>query len=189
MHTHLVAWCLAILNLLVPAAPWSSEFPREAEAFVTAAERDPLFKDKRGVEETVDYELSVAFFESTFNPAAIGDKGGSWGLFQVSPPTAAPYAEQARAKRIAFGDLVDLWRPVGQDLLEPEAAAPLAIKLMKISFQICRDRPREERLGWYAAGGTGCRGIKESRHRVGKAQWLAQAHPFVSESEEKVAAR
>ena len=178
MHTLLVSWCLAIMTMLVPKAPWAAELPKEAEAFVTAAERDPLFKGRRGVEETVDYELSVAWFESTFNPAARGDRGASWGLFQVSPPTAQPYADGTRAKRIAFGDLVDLWRPVGMDLLDPEAAAPLALRLMRVSFGICRDRPRSERLGWYAAGGEGCRGLKESRNRVAKAEWLALAYPF-----------
>lgn len=178
LHLQLVAWCLAIMASMVPSAPWASEYPREAEAFVTAAERDPLFRGSRGVEETVDYELSVAWFESTFNPNAKGDLGGSWGLFQVAPGTAKPYLSQARAKRAAFGDVVDLWQPVGTDLLEPEAAAPLAIKLMRVSFGICRDRPREERLGWYAAGGMGCRGIKESRHRVNKAEWISRAHPF-----------
>jgi len=178
MHTQLVLWCLGLMNLMVPSAPWVSEYPREAEAFVTAAERDPLFKGKRGVEETIDYELSVAFFESTFNPAVKGDRGASWGLWQISPPTAAPYLGQARAKRAAFGDVIDLWRPVGEDLLDPEAAAPLAIQLMRTSFGICRDLPRSDRLGWYARGGAGCRGLKESRHRVAKAEWLAFAHPF-----------
>lgn len=179
LHTQLVSWCLALLNMLVPVASWTDEYPREAESFVTSAERDPLFKGKRGVEETVDYLVSVAWFESHFKPSAKGDAGASLGLLQIAPGTAQPYLGQVRAKRAAFGDIFDPWNTVRDDLFDVEASPSIAIKLMRVSFGICRDRPREDRLGWYAAGGAGCRGLVESRHRVAKAQWLAQAYPFV----------
>jgi hypothetical protein len=162
---------------LVPTAPWSDVFPREAESFVTAAERDTLFRGKRGIEETIDYELSVAFYESHFKPEAKGDGGASLGLFQIAPGTAQPYVGWVRAKRAARGDVFDPWATVRDELFDVEASPGLALRLMRVSFEICRDRPREERLGWYAAGGSGCRGIKESRHRVAKAEWIARAFP------------
>lgn len=185
MHNILVSWCLAIMAVLVPKAPWTDSYPREAEAFVTAAERDPLFKGPRGVERTIDYELSVASFESVFDPSAKGDRGASLGLFQITPATAKPYQGQAHALRAVWGDTFDPWRPVSEELLEPEGAAPLAIRLMRVSFWICRDRPRDERLGWYAAGGFGCRGVRESKHRVNRALWIARAFPAPLEVEPK----
>ena len=182
LHLQLVAWCLALMNTMVPSAPWIVEYPREAESFVTAAERDPLFKGPRGIEKTVDYELSVAWFESHFKPGAKGDGGASLGIFQAAPDTAKPYLGQARAKRAAFGDVFDPWNTAREDLFDVEASPGLAIRLMRVSFGICRDRPQSERLGWYAAGGEGCRGLVESRHRVNKAQWLALVHPFVADA-------
>src|SRR5580692_4684109 len=177
MHNILVSWCLTIMTFLVPRAPWTDSFPRGAEAFVTAAERDPLFKGPHGVERTIDYELSVAWFESKYDPSAKGDRGASLGLFQVTTGTAKPYQGQAHATRALWGDTFDPWAPVAEELLEPEAAAPIAIRLMRVSFWICRGRPKDEALGWYAAGGLGCRGVRESRHRVNKALWIARTYP------------
>ena len=155
MKTLLATWIVATMQSLQPVAPWLDSYPDTAAALERAATADPLYKGSRGVEQTVDVLLSLGWFESRFDPHASGDHGASIGLFQIAPTTAG------------------LPRFVLED---QEAAARTAIKLIRQSFQICREYPVEERLAWYTHGGPDCSplGVPTSRHRMQKAMWLFQ---------------
>ena len=141
--------------LLVPRATWRETYEATAQGVVDGAHDEPVFDGAYGVEKTIALDVSVAMFESTFNPNAVGDHGAAKGLYQVHG--AMP--ENARQATVE------------------------ANRMMRQSFKACRSRPLEERLAWYASGGaTGCEnpgGQKASRHRVGLAlrlfsKWLRE---------------
>lgn len=51
--------------------------------------------------------------------------------------------------------------------------AETAAKLVQRSWSVCRHRPKEERLGWYARGGTGCdERLELSRSRMREVEKL-----------------
>jgi len=145
-------WILGLMTAMQPAAPWQATYKDTANAIaqVVVAE-EPLFEGADGRERTAALMVSVAWFESTFKPGAVGDHGMSHGLYQV----------QGKG-----------------DLLDPMDATRAALGMMRASMKVCRAKPIEERLGWYAAGGNDCeRGLRESRHRVKRAMWLFARNP------------
>lgn len=148
----MTAWILAIMIAMQPTAPWRSTYEATARAITdVVTEQEPLFAGDLGRERTAVLLVSVAWFESTFKPGAVGDKGASHGLYQVQ----------------GHGDLTD-----------PHDATRAALGMMRASFRVCRERPIVEALGWYAAGGNDCdRGLRESRHRVARALWLFRRYP------------
>lgn len=149
------AWILSILMILTPQAAWSESYPELASAIVEAAEEHPLFQGEDGVEETALLLVAVAKYESEFNADARGDGGASLGAWQIGR-SHAPAAE----------------------LLDPRTGAKHALRLFEASFRICRKRPFEERLGWYAWGRDGCdHALDKSRHRMMLAQRLKREHP------------
>jgi hypothetical protein len=173
MHTLFLVWALLAghaqqqMETLLPThehgygpVPWEATYPATADALAAAAIAEPLFDGARGAEHTLDLLVSLAWFESHFNPTAVGDGGASVGLFQIAPATAGATRAQ---------------------LLDPAQAAPIAIRLLRQSRRICKGRPVEEQLAWYARGGGGCsdKGYELSRHRWAKAKWLYTAHPLV----------
>jgi hypothetical protein len=57
-----------------------------------------------------------------------------------------------------------------------EPSARLALKLLHKSFNVCREKPLEDRLGWYMWGASGCEHRLElSRSRMHTAARLAKA--------------
>lgn len=131
----LAAWVLSAMHALVPRAPWLDSYPSTALAIAAASESAPLFAGDAGPRRTAALLLAVARHESSFDPAALGDRGASVGLFQVNPSTA----EKSRA-----------------ELLDPASAAPVAAELLRRSMRACAARPLPERLSWYAGGGPSC---------------------------------
>lgn len=144
-----LSWMLA----LTPAAPWSGTFEATADAIAEAATAHPLYPGVDGPRRTAALLVSLSSFESAFDPAAVGDRSRSYGLFQVST-AHAPVAE----------------------LVDPRTASEHAIRLLRASMWICRDRPGADQLAWYAHGGAGCatdeRSVRLSRHRVQRASAL-----------------
>lgn len=199
MHSALVAWCVSLLVFLQPRAPWVDTYASSAEAFVTAAEKDPLYRDARAIEQTIVVEVATTYYESHFAPHVKGDHGASWGAFQIAPGTAKPYLLPLRASsalRVLSdegGELLDPWRPLGEELLDVASAAPIALRLLHTSFKMCANRPSEERMAWYAGGGKTCtdlpmtaaerdretKAFAQSRHRLQKAKWLLRVRPFL----------
>jgi Transglycosylase SLT domain len=160
MWTPLALWALSIMVYLQPAAPWLDSYPTTATALAYAAEDAPLFKGPHGTEQTVALLLSIAWFESRFDPSARGDHGASLGLFQIAPGTAGSFVAK-------------------DDLLDPALAARTALRLVRQSFAICQERPQDERLAWYTHGGPDCSplGVSTSRNRMLKAAWLFAHKP------------
>jgi hypothetical protein len=146
------AWVLSLMIAVQPNAPWRDTYESTAHAIAkVVAEEEPLFAGELGRERTAAVLVSIAWFESTFNPAAVGDHGRSRGLYQIQ----------------GEGELSD-----------PVEATRVALRLVRASFRVCRARTMDERLGWYAAGGKDCeRGLRESRHRLLKAKWLVKNRP------------
>lgn len=149
----MTAWLLSIMLFLEPAPPWKASYEETAKAIVDGAKQVPLFDGPMAVERTIALDASLAWFESRFNPNAIGDHGKSRGLYQVQyiGPDEGVTAQTVRANR-----------------------------MMLQSFKICSKRPLEERLAWYASGGNGCDregGIRASKHRMLKAFWLFRKFP------------
>ena len=156
----MIQWILSLMLLLQPTAPWKDTYEQTATSISQASKKYPIFQGPKGTEETATLLISVAWFESRFNPKAVGDHGKSFGLYQ----------QQLH---------------VGLDkeaLFDTDVATKVAIDQFKVSFRVCRNRPIEEKLGWYAAGKDDCeRGLQESRHRMLKARWLFKNHPYKGE--------
>lgn len=155
---------LACLPKSAPPAPWASTYDATAEGMAHViqdpAER-PLYEGADGRERTAALLVSLAWFESTFKPGAVGDCGADG-----EKPRACKPGELGRSH--------GLFQVQGAgDLTDTRAATRAALVLLRQSFKACKKRPPSEWLGWYAAGGNDCdRGLSESRHRFQKAQWL-----------------
>ncbi len=149
------AWILSLMLVLQPQAPWRATYEATAAAIAATVQREePLFAGEQGRERTAALLVSLAWFESRFDAHALGDHGRSHGLYQIQE----------------HGELAD-----------PADATRAALGMLRESFRVCRARPLEERLGWYAAGGPDCsRGLRESRHRVARAMWLFRTHPPIA---------
>lgn len=135
--TSLAAFALGLMVTLQPDVPAKlrDSYPETAAAIARAADTTPLFDGEHGKEETAALLVGVAFHESHFVRDAVGDHGRSFGLFQSQPPTAG----------------------VSRDnLLDPNEAATAALQLLQQSMRVCRSRPLEDRLAWYAGGGGSC---------------------------------
>lgn len=155
-------WILMLMLALVPHAPYESTFPATAAAIDRAAHEAPLYAGEDGPARTAAELVAVAWFESRFDPRAVGDHGASLGLFQVG---------KSNVQRL--GVAMD-------DLFDPYRAARAALTMMRASFAVCRVNPKEERLAHYAAGGNDCtRGGRESRHRTALASHLLRAHRVI----------
>ncbi len=152
----LTAWILSLMLLLQPTAPWSGTYAATATAIDQVVHEQPsLFTDDlEGLQKTAAVLVSLAWFESTFKPNAVGGGGRFRGLYQTG----------------GHGDLAD-----------PVVATRVALALVRESFELCRARPLEERLAYYAAGGASCRDVPpdalaRSRYRILKAMWLVKHH-------------
>jgi hypothetical protein len=151
MLSALATWILGLLVVLQPNAPWKATYEQTAKAIAQVVEEEPpLFEGDMGKYKSAALMSSLAWFESTLNPSATGDHGVSHGLFQVQ----------------GHGDLRD-----------PLDAARASYAMVRQSFRICKARPIEERLAWYAAGGYDCTvqsedAVKKSRNRVLRGMWL-----------------
>lgn len=162
----LTAWTLAAMVKLQPEAPWRGTYDETAQVISRVAADSPLFTGDDGPRKTAALLVSVAWFESTFKPDALGDKGKSVCLFQI-------HESNHKSLGVTRDEL----------LTNRETCVRTGRKLMQISFGVCRDRPVEDHLGQYAAGGSTCggskgEGLRESRHRVWRGQWLFRSIPW-----------
>ena len=143
-------WVLAVMNRLQPSAPhtWLETYQETSEAIADAANAAPLFEGADGPMRTASVLLAIAFYESKFYPNAVDRDGHAYGIFQIEAKTVPELTANV--------------------LLVPREAAPVALNLIRTSLKICGKFPWSERLGWYAAGGNGCKegGRKVSRSRM-----------------------
>ena len=152
-------WILTLMLALVPGSPYEGTFAATAAAIDQAAHEAPLYPGEDGPARTAAQLVALAWFESRFDPKAVGDHGNSLGLFQVGVSNLASLGIER------------------DDLFDPKKAADAALRMIRTSFVVCRVRPKEERLAHYAAGGPDCsKGGNESRHRTALAARLLRAH-------------
>lgn len=170
MHP-LHAWVMSLMVMLQPSAPWRDTYDRTAYAIEDAARVAPLPGEadrEARVVETVAELVAVTYFESHFDPIAVGDHGQSLGLAQIG-----------------VSNLTALGLNRSQ-LLEPEWNLYAAAEFLKQSHRTCRGRPPDEQLAAYATGRGLCRvpeGVRASKNRIRKARALLLARPpFWTES-------
>lgn len=174
--TPLAAWALSVMVGLAASSPYRATFDATAEGLVEAAQAAPLFTGDQGVEQTIAVELAIAFRESGFKVDATGDCNGL--------PAGSPLCPRARAMSLGLFQISRFnapWLGVTADDLvgPPKTQATLALVMIRRSFQICVNKPLEERLGWYAVGGEGCKdsGAGRARMRLAKSILVRWASP------------
>jgi len=163
----LVAWALRMMLLAQPASvtPWAETYETTAQAFVDEATAAPLFTGSTGIEKTISLFLSVAWFEGRFDPQARGDCHKENGKCVGQPQSLCMF--QIGRSNLAALNLTE------KDLMaDVRVCTHAARTMMKTSFTVCRGYPSLELLGHYASGGNTCGGLKESRHRMLKAEWI-----------------
>ena len=156
-------WILSLMQLLVPHAPYADTFPATAAAIEKVAHESPLYDDDDGVVKTVAELVSLSFHESRFDPRAVDKTKQSYGLAQVD-----------------LSNLATLGLTSKDELFDPETNLRAALKLMKISHRLCRQRAPEDGLANYASGGGTCsvpEGLAASRRRMKLAKALLRKHP------------
>jgi hypothetical protein len=150
-------WVLSLLLAMLAKEPgplpWIDFLPVEAEAIAEEDSARPLPGMTPGLTAALD--VVMAWHESRFRPDTLHDHGTGYGLFGTHEKTLGRQVSLEVA-----GQVVD-WH-----------------ELARTSFRICSDHPKEERLGWYAAGGQGCENrLGLSRARIWEAERLLRAHP------------
>ncbi|WP_394847388.1 hypothetical protein LZC95_07975 [Pendulispora brunnea] len=137
------------MTLLQPTAAWSSTYESTASAIAYVVDTEPaLFSGDTDKSETAALLVAVSWYESRFNPRALGDGGRSWGLFQM--------------------------RGGGPRYFDPVIAARGALRAMRTSLDACSDQLPADRLAAYASGSC-ARGRRESRARMQLASKLVMA--------------
>ncbi len=160
------AWVLQLMLVVQPRAPWLETYPETAAAIAAASEEEPLFSGKKGAEKTAALLVSVAWFEGAFRPDAEGDH-------RAGKPTSFCAMQVNQSNFAALGTTRE------ELLRNVRACVRAGLRMMRISFGVCRRETLEHRLDHYASGGEGCRrpARDEGAHRVRKALWLFSKHP------------
>lgn len=162
MTNALAVWVLSIMHVLQPAAPWIDGYPETANAIAIAATNDPLYAGPHGAERTAAVLVSLSWFESRFDPAAVGDGGASLCLGQVG---GSNLKALGLTRDAVLSDRATCLRGV--------------LSMIRTSVAVCRGRPLAESLGHYASGGRTCGGLVKSRHRMNLAAQLLREHPLL----------
>jgi hypothetical protein len=155
----MIFWVLVLMTAIrvqyaEALAPWADTYTPTAAAIATKCESAPL--PGGGKDWCAMLLVEMSWHESRFNQDVSHDGGHGYGLFGTQAGT--------------------LGRPVPAD---PEGQVDAAIELLKTSWRICAKHPLEERLGWYAAGGTGCeRRLELSVFRMHEAAKILRANPL-----------
>lgn len=143
------------LRMMVQAgrgAPERPSWAALAEAIAEVSGGNPLYAGQDGPRRTAATMVAVAWFESGFHQDAVGDNGKSKGPFQDQGWGLQP----------------------GEDVTkDPRLAASQALRVMRLSFDACRELPPEYALSVYASGSC-YGGQRESRHRLQEAARLLQ---------------
>lgn len=147
----LYGWVLLSMFALSPRSPWLSSYPAIAGAIAAVSESAPLYPGHDGPQRTAALLVAVAAQESAFNPNALGDHGGSHGLFQVNA----------------------VWAPRSESII-PWPTTWRARDLIARSLEQCAARPEAERLAWFFRSGGQCSplGAPASRRRMALAERL-----------------
>lgn len=141
-----------------PEVPWADTYAMTASKIAEAASTNPLLNDPLHTAGTM---VVIGWHESRYRPDVVGDHGASFGTFQVNQWTA---------------------RDIGcskEDLLNPDKSAECALKLLHVSFEVCKRRPLSERLAQYAYGHDCDHRLELSRYRMKAVTKLVKKIPLV----------
>lgn len=145
MFENLFSSVLLVANVLLGRAPDTDQLPTLEAIALVANDEPPLFQGPDDRERTAALLASVAFRESAFRNAAVGDHGKSVCAFQILGGDAS---------------LLD----------DPIACARTAYRMLRTSIAVCRAYP----VAWYAEGPKGCessRAQRISRDRMALAEF------------------
>lgn len=172
-------WVLALMLRAEPMAassPWRGTYETTARAIADAANANPIrFGGDADEERTAAFIVSVAFYESHFQPNAEGDRP------KRADGTLGP-ARSLCAMQVGASNLKGLGVTREGMLDDITTCIDTGLRMMHTSFGVCRGLPLEKRLVHYAAGGNGCAlanadAVKKSKHRVDTALALFKAIP------------
>lgn len=154
-------WVFALMLKGQPQkTPWMDTYRSSAEAIAEAAAANPLFEGSDGDAKTAAVMVGVAIPESALRPDAVGDQGTSYCLFQVN-----------RSNFRGLGVTEEQMRT------DVRVCASAGLRMMHMSFRVCRHQPLKYRLSWYAAGRDGCAPNSASERRVGLGMRLFEQVP------------
>lgn len=139
---------------LQPKAAWRSTYESTAEAIAKVSAQQPLF-DENGPHRTAGLLVSLAWHESRFKLDA-NSKNRWFCLYQVQ-------REHLKDVKKATHDA--------------EFCTRIAVKLIKQSFEACKNLPRFERLTMYVSGYCG-RGTRSSYSRMWLGARLVKKFPL-----------
>ncbi len=121
---------LAALNKIEPFGPFVPQYGELSEAIAQASNEDPLFpEDEHGCRKTAAILIAVAWYESRFQPNAVGNQGKSFGLYQIRPVEGVP----------------------SNAVTNPRSASFVVIDQIRTSFEACKNQPYGERLLCYVS--------------------------------------
>ncbi len=165
------AWVLALVLDRAATdktpAKFADTYASTAAAIAKVASASPL--PGHTVEETAAEIVSVAWFESHFQPDAVGDCTDAKN-FPVScrKPGATPHS--FCAVQINETNFRGYGTTRAEVLGSIERCLEIGLRIMRDSYRVCAGRPAGEKLAFYAAGGYGCSTKKDatakSSHRV-----------------------
>ncbi len=170
------SWVLALMMELEPKSPYRETFERSALAIARAAERSPL--PGLNEERTVGILVSVAWFESRFQPNAEGDCDKS--------TEAGICAKGSKPHSFCMLQISESnfkgWRTSREEVQSNiDQCVAIGLGIMRQSFQVCSRQPLEGRLRHYAGGGDGCSPSEDagrkSANRIKKAVFLISHFP------------
>ena len=182
MKEALTTWILKLMIMLAPSTPWRETYRATAEAFATSAVESPLFGGLSGSAKTAALYVSLGWFEASLRADAEGDCTDKAGKPVASVGGRCPEGATPHAFCIFQIDRTNLaGLGLTRDIIQSDVSACVRAgnMMMHRSFAMCRSKPTDDRLAWYAAGGPTCadRGSIESRHRMAKASWLFRTSP------------
>lgn len=153
-----------------PTAPWRSTYESTAVSIARAANANPLPFSADREERTAALLVSVAWFESAFKQNAEGD---FVGVGSSRRPTSFCLLQVAESNFRAL--------KVTRDEVQTniDRCVDAGLRMMHVSWAVCRGEPLERRMDHYAAGGPTCARPRhdEGGHRIRKAQALYRRRP------------
>lgn len=169
--THLAAWILSLLTIMLPPERYAS-IPTYPEAAETTEERQARYADiawdiatvsvessatERGQKRTAAVLLGIAWHESGF--AKDVDMG------PCAPARLANGGCDSEKTKYGFvGRAKSLWQIRNFEVPDRKSGARIALRLVRRSLTACRRLPQEAQLAAYASGTCESpRGQKASR--------------------------
>lgn len=170
------SWVLALMLRLEPQSPHRATFERTASAIAHHATVDPLPLGEDREAKTATVDVAIAWFESRFQPDAQGDCDKTTDKGICAPGSRPHSFCLVQVSETNFRGLRTSRDEVQADVDKCLAAGH---RLMHQSFRVCANKPLEDRLNWYAAGGPTCTEPRrqEGRHRMRKAIALFKELP------------